>query len=394
MNMSKINEKKLKKYIEDWSQSGKNEMEYPFCERVKEGWQIFLKGESLLRQKIDDMRNGVIKQNSDELVAACLELLNPVFQDICFETGYNGEKHELILTAEGDKAKLFPLIYFQKHAPKEVLERWNIIVGRRPFHEAYSIRMFGQNISMKDVWVWIEWKENKTAELFLYCEKLVSFLQENENDTYWLMCILLDQAVGEIPSIRYIDGFELLEQPKDGEGLPLTKLFNCMQKTLGLDTEEMLDAAKYCETYTAYELKPDENIKAGWRKDVFVGITSCVPLISEYLQNESRIMDSFYQDGITAGSFSYSVEGFTEENRGKQILDFRDQLEAEILEAAGEEAVTFIGGASGIYCCYLDFIAWNPIKVLEVAAEILKNKKIALAEFYPFWNDKKGIRLK
>ena len=27
---------------------------------------------------------------------------------------------------EGDKVKLFELIYFQKHAPKEVLEHWNI----------------------------------------------------------------------------------------------------------------------------------------------------------------------------------------------------------------------------------------------------------------------------
>ncbi len=386
--MNKINEKKLKKYVEGWNQSGRNEMEHPFCERVKEGWQIFLKGEALLRQKIDE------KQNSDELVETCLTLLHPVFQDICFEMGYNGEKYELILTAEGDRAKLFPLVYFQKHAPKEVLERWNIIVGRRPFHEAYSIQMFGQNISMEDVQVWTEWKENKTVELFLYCEKLVAFLQENENDAYWLMCILLDQAIGEIPSIRYIDGFELLQQPKDKNSLPLNKLLDCMQKTFDLNIEEMFDAEKYCETYTAYELKPDENKKAGWRKDVFVGITRCVPIINEYLQNESRIMDSFYQDGIMAGSFSYSVESFTGENRGKQILDFRDQLEVEILKEAGEEAVTFIGGASGIYCCYLDFIAWNPIKILEVAAEIFKNEKIAQAEFHSFWKDKKGIPLK
>lgn len=59
--MNKINEKKLKKYVEGWNQSDRNDMEHPFCERVKEGWQIFLKGEALLRQKIDE------KQNSDEI---------------------------------------------------------------------------------------------------------------------------------------------------------------------------------------------------------------------------------------------------------------------------------------------------------------------------------------
>lgn len=386
--MSKINEKKLAKYLNSCGQSGKNELERPFSERVKEGWQTFLKGEAALRQKIDE------KQDSDELVAACLELLNPAFQDICFEMGYNGEKHELILTAEGDRAKLFPLIYFQKRAPKEVLNYWNIIVGRRPVHEKYWLQMFGQNIIMEEVQVWIEWQENKTVELYFYYEKLVPFLKEKKNDAYWLMCILLDQAVGEIPSIKYVKGFELLEQPKDGDSLPMNKLLDCLQKTLDLDTKEMFDAEKYCETYTAYELKPDEDIKAGWRRDVFVGITSCVPLINEYLQGESQIMDTYFQDGIMAGSLSYSTDCFTGEDRGKQILDFRDQLEEEILALAGEDAVSFIGGASGIYCCYLDFIAWNPLKVLEAAAEILKNKKITQAGFHPFWNDRQGIRLK
>lgn len=387
--MSKIDKKKLTKYIKEWSRSGKNEMERPFSERVKDGWQIFLKGEAALRRKIDE------KQDSDELVAACLELLNPVFCDICFEMGYNGEKYELILTAEGDRAKLFPLVYFQKHAPKEVLEHWNIIVGRRPFHKrSYQLQMFGQNISMGEVQVWIEWQENKTAELFFYCEKLVPFLEEKENDAYWFMCVLLDQAVGEIPSMRYINGFELLKRPKDGDSQSLDKLLDCLQKMLDLNEEEMFDAERYCQTYTAYELKPDEDIKADWRRDVFAGITCCVPLISEYLQGESQIMDAFYQDGIAAGSLSYSIDCFTGEDRGKRILDFRDQLEEEILALAGEDAVSFIGGASGIYCGYLDLIAWNPMKVLEAAAEIFKNKEITQAGFHPFWNDRRGIRLK
>src|SRR5699024_11968665 len=48
--------------------------------------------------------------------------LNQVFDEISFEMGFNGEKHELILTPEGDRVKLFELVYFQKHAPKEVRE--------------------------------------------------------------------------------------------------------------------------------------------------------------------------------------------------------------------------------------------------------------------------------
>ena len=47
--------------------------------------------------------------------------------EISFEMGFNGEKYELILTPEGDKVKLFELVYFQKHAPKEMLKHWNIL---------------------------------------------------------------------------------------------------------------------------------------------------------------------------------------------------------------------------------------------------------------------------
>lgn len=43
-----------------------------------------------------------------------------------FELGSNGEKYELTLTPEGDRAKLFPLVYFPRRAPAAVLEHWNI----------------------------------------------------------------------------------------------------------------------------------------------------------------------------------------------------------------------------------------------------------------------------
>ena len=41
------------------------------------------------------------------------ETLDLVFDEISFEMGVGGEKYELILTPEGDKVKLFELVYFQ-----------------------------------------------------------------------------------------------------------------------------------------------------------------------------------------------------------------------------------------------------------------------------------------
>ena len=78
------------------------------------------------------VRRHFLQTDLQELVAQMEETLNLAFDEISFEMGFNGEKYELILTPEGDKVKLFELVYFQKHAPKEVLEHWNILVGRQP----------------------------------------------------------------------------------------------------------------------------------------------------------------------------------------------------------------------------------------------------------------------
>ncbi len=68
-------------------------------------------------------------------------------------------------------------------------------------------------------------------------------------------------------------------------------------------------------------------------------------------------MDDFHRDGAVPGFFCYPLDGFDGEERGKKVLDFRDALESAIQEAACVYAVTFLGGASGLYCGYLDFIA-------------------------------------
>ena len=100
-----------------------------FRERTENWWETFAEMEAELRQMMDEDKDHT---RGAELVAQMEGALNQAFDEISFEMGFNGKKHELILTPEGDKVKLFELVYFQKHAPKEVLEHWNILVGRQP----------------------------------------------------------------------------------------------------------------------------------------------------------------------------------------------------------------------------------------------------------------------
>lgn len=90
-----------------------------FRERTEDWWETFAEIEGSLRQMMDadtDHTRGA------EIVAQMEDTLNLVFDEISFEMGFNGEKYELILTPEGDRVKLFELVYFQKHAPRRC---WN-----------------------------------------------------------------------------------------------------------------------------------------------------------------------------------------------------------------------------------------------------------------------------
>lgn len=359
-----------------------------FAQRVTEGWTIFLEGEAELRSMIDQRVMG------DALIEHCNALLAPVFADISFELGFNGEKYELILTPEGVKSKVFPMVYFQQHAPEEVLQYWNILVGRQP-SENYGLRMFEQDISAADVLVWVEKQENDTAYLSFYCEKLRPLLQENENRAYWLMMILLDQTIGEIANMQLIADITLLEVPFSEPGITMDTLLGHLEREFDFTAAELNDATQLCDKYTLYEMEPNQEADADLRLDVFAGVTSCPAFINTYLKNDSSLMEDYHADGIVPGFFYYPLDSFADvEDRGAKILDLRDRIEAAVKERVGADAILFLGGASGIYCSYLDFIAWDLQAVLDAAADIFAETSLEWAAFHSFRRNVGGILLK
>ena len=70
-----------------------------FRERTENCWETFAEMEAELRQMMDEDKDHT---RGAELVAQMEGALNQAFDEISFEMGFNGEKHELILTPEGD----------------------------------------------------------------------------------------------------------------------------------------------------------------------------------------------------------------------------------------------------------------------------------------------------
>ena len=359
-----------------------------FRDRTENWWETFAEMEAELRQMMDDDKDYT---RGAELVAPMEGALNLAFDEISFEMGFNGEKHELILTPEGDKVKLFELVYFQKHAPKEVLEHWNILVGRQPLQNIGLRTEDGWDISGDDVQIWLEEQGENSFAISAYCEKLLPMLREAEGRVWWMLTTLTDQVLGEIPHMRYIDSFDVLEEPRAEPSILMSQLPDAL-KERGLELST--DPEAYLESYLGYEMKPNEDPDADWRLDVMAGSTCCVPLINGYLNADNDFMDDLHADGAVAGFFCYPLDTLREKEGTQKIFDFRDKLEELFTTGDGPEVLTLTGGATGLYCGYVDFIAWDIQTALQMAKNFFEDSDIPWASFHTFRREAGTVNLK
>ena len=374
----------------EWCQKGVALPRFSECfrERTEAAWEKFAQQEAQLRQRMDEDKD---HQRGDELVAQMEDVLHLAFDDISFEMGFNGQKNELILTPEGDKVKLFELVYFQKHAPKKVLEHWNILAGRQP-NPGIGLRTDdGWEVSGEDVQVWLEERGKNSFALSAYCEKLLPLLREEEGRAWWMLTTLTDQVLGEISHMRYIDAFDVLEEPK---GEPSILLSDLPDKLKGMGLDLAADPEDYLENYIGYEMEPNEDPEADWRLDVIAGSTNCAPLINGYLSAENDSMDDLHADGVVAGFFCYPLDTLREEEGSDKIFAFRDELEDYLSSACGPDVLILTGGATGIFCGYVDFIAWDLPAVLNKVQDFFADTDLPWADFHTFRREAGTVSLK
>ena len=80
-----------------------------------------------------------------------------------------------------------------------------------------------------------------------------------------------------------------------------------------------------------------------------------------------------------AGFFCYPLDTLREEEGSQKIFDFRDKLEEVFTTDEGSEVLTLTGGATGRYCGYVDFIAWDIQEALNMAKEFFEGTDIPWA---------------
>ena len=355
----------------------------PFRIRVQEAWLAFSEAEEELRALMD-----AGPDHGEELIERCSSVLHIAFDDVSFELGKGGEKYELILTPEGMRAKLFPLVYFARHAPASVREHWDIHVGRTAFLGA--LRTDDYSIEMTDVAVWFA-PDGDGIALTVCCEKLLPLLKEDESRAWWMLSTIVDQALGEIASIRLIHDFEVLDAPREEPPMLLTDLPKALEEAgLSLDN----DAEDYLEhSHLAYEREPQDISDTSWRFDVCTGSTRLPAILSAYTENDAALVDMYHADGIAAGFLAYPLTDALRAD-SEAPLAFRDALMTAIERDTKEpDVVTFLGGATGTDCGYLDFLAWDLRAVLDAANDFLEQTDLPWAVFHSFRRDANSVSL-
>lgn len=329
-------------------------------------------------------------ERGEEIVDRIERMLRLAFEDVSFEVGFNGVKHELILTPEGNRMKLFELVYFRSHAPASVLRHWEITLGRRGT-SGNELHAGGVRIGGEDVQAWLE-PDDDAFKLSVFCARLADLKAKEEGRAWWMLTTLTDQLLGEIPHMRWINDFELLDAPRAVPGFLLSDLPDKLRelgKDLALDAETLLE-----NSYVGYTREPDPDPDADWRLDVIAGSTACPPLINGYMSADDETMDALHADGVKAGFIAFSLAGFTGENRTQGIFAFRDALEAQLEKACGPDVVRMVGGATGVHFGYVDFMAWDLQPVLFEARAFLEASDVPASSFHVFRREVGSVPLK
>lgn len=359
----------------------------PFRERTQKAWTAFEGEEAEIRAMMDADKT---HERGEEIVDRIERILRLAFEDVSFEVGFNGVKHELILTPEGNRMKLFELVYFRSHAPASVLRHWEITLGRRGT-SGNELHAGGVRIGGEDVQAWLE-SDDDAFKLSVFCARLADLKAKEEGRAWWMLTTLTDQLLGEIPHMRWINDFELLDAPRAVPGFLLSDLPDKLRelgKDLALDAETLLE-----KSYVGYTREPDPDPDADWRLDVIAGSTACPPLINGYMSADDETMDALHADGVTAGFIAFSLAGFTGENRTQGIFAFRDALEAQLEKACGPDVVRMVGGATGVHFGYVDFMAWDLQPVLFEARAFLEASDVPAASFHVFRREVGSVPLK
>lgn len=336
-----------------------------FKSRVSTFWQVFGEEEAKIRQLMIDKADG------NTLVKAMTEILDIAFVDIPFEMGINDEnKHELILSPNGNRVLLIQILYLLKYRPEHLNEKWNFY-SSKPAQgtEGMELNIYDIKITAGDFLVYTNLEEERKI---INIDVFVPIMMElDENKKYNALFIMLDLFIGELYTMEYIGKIDIIENKKSDEyeQIPLTKLKSYIDY---LVNEHDWEKTKHItENYIGYKADGIENSKE-LRKDAYVGYTSCFDIIRDLGEENIYPIKQLEDDGVYMAYIFYNNSTIDQENMVPQ----RAEIEDAILDLIEDEGIAqSTGGATGYDNSYIDFIIYDLDAFIPIAKKIMKSYK-------------------
>lgn len=334
-----------------------------FKKQVQEFWKEFEKEEANIRKLMKD------ETDPNTLVKTMSSLLKVAFADIPFEMGINKEdKHELILSPNGNRILLIQIMYLLKYKPVQLDKHWNFY-SSKPAHgyEGMELGMYDLKIPANDFLIYNNLNEEaKIINIEVHAPILKDL---GDNEKYTALFIMLDLFIGELYTMEYIGSIDFTENKKgdEFEHIPLFKMKSYIDYLINEhDWEKTKDITKQ---YTGYRANAAENPQA-LREDVFIGSTSCFEIIRALGQDDIFPLKALEEDGVHMAYIYYDNSTVADENMVPQRAEIEDKLD-ETFERDG--IAQLIGGATGSNNSYMDFIVYDLDAFIETAKEEMKN---------------------
>lgn len=348
-------------------------MNVSFKERVAKFWDAFSEKESEVRKRIDD------KEDRDALIKFVDDILSIAFHQAFFQLGVNDAgKHELILTPEGDRSKLFQLEYWLKQAPAALLEKWNFYSSKPAMAKGdFSVSMYDTTLSTESITLYYQVDEQRQKiNLQVECLPLMKL---DEHKKYSIFFIYLDQLIGEAYTMEYIGSVDFVMKGKGQTKIGAADLKKLMDDTI--EAQGWFKTEHISERCAGYEMTPSKAKDWQLREDVYVAYSSCFPVLNAFYAKSTELFGHFYADGVVYGFLFYESINLPKD----KLIAVRTEIEDQILKRAEKESVArSIGGATGFYFSYIDFIIYDMDAFLVIAKEVLANYVFKEAGFSNF----------
>jgi len=344
-----------------------------FKEKVQSFWEAFAKEESEIRSMMDN------KVDGNTLLKFVSNILNIAFKDPYFEMGINkDDKYELIMTPEGNRAKLLQLHYWLQMAPENLWEKWNFY-STKPGHpdSDFGMQMYDISISKEDVTIYYEIDEERPkVNIQVYSPKLMSL---EENHRFNMFFIFLDQFIGELYTMEYIGYIDFVESELDINTVSISELKQTIDKII--DEREWSKYENPYEIYSSYQMEPTESEEWSLREDIYIGYTACIPLLNTFYRGENDLFNEFKEEGVIFGFLFYENINVPQ----KEMVPFRAEIEDKILDIAiAQNVANSIGGATGSHFSYIDFIIFDFDAFLKISKDILSEYNLEETGFSNF----------